>query len=182
MYASRSPDETFVHSDTVENDGNSDEDFFLEKGEIAYEVYKAVWKEFYDWETSHCSQTIYGIISSEISFEDLSFEELSVYSRKSNTNSEWFFVENWDIQKSVVQVDEFPLHVHLLQEIFDPYPHYTSCTPTSINVQCPKNLLWTASFIPFADDERFELLNYLSKFCTCGWQTDCWDPDSKIIF
>ncbi len=181
-HASGSPDETPISLDTVETNENLDEDFLLEKGETAYHVYKAVWKEFYNWEQVYCLQLILELSKPETSFEVLSIEDPSVYSRKSDQNSEWFFVENWDVQMSLVSVDELPLQVLLLEEIFNPYPHYTACTPASINVQCPKNLLWTASFNPFADDERFEVLNYLSKFYTFGWQTDFWDPDSKKAF
>jgi hypothetical protein len=179
-HASGSLDEIPSFLDTVETNENSDDDFLLEKGETAYHVYKAVWKEFYNWEQVYCLQLILGLSKPEATSEILAIEDLSVYPRKSDQNSECFFVENWDVHMS--SMDELPLQVILLEETLHPYPHYTSCSPGSINVQCPKNLLWTASFNPFADDERFEVLNYLSKFCTFGWQTDFWDPDSKNAF
>jgi len=179
---SRSLDEIPLSLDTVETLENSDEDILLEKGETAYHVYKSVWKDFYNWEQFYCLQLLLALSKLETSFEVLSLEDPSVYSGKSDQDTgEWFLVEDWD-ELSLVSVDNFPLQVLLLEETLVPYPHYTACTPASINVQCPKNLLWTASFNPFADDERFEVLNYLSKFCTFGWQTDFWDPDSKIVF
>jgi histone-lysine N-methyltransferase EZH2 len=155
-------------------------EFLLAKEETGYQVYKSLWKEFYDWERQHCFQTIQGLEQPTKYPEELPPEDSSDSDSLDllNEYTEWFTFETRDRHRSVNYEDGLPLKVKLEEEGNFPYPSYTACTPSSSNAQYPKNFMEKAPFIPFADNPTFRKNKYLSLFNSFGWQTDFWDPDS----
>jgi len=172
-------EDTSTISDGVEKIEDSDDDFLLEKGETAYRVYKGLWQEFYAWEHDHSRQSILGLSRTEASFGDLPCELDHIFNYKTDECTEWFTVERWDCQNSAFSVDQIPIQLDVVEEGISPHPRYTACTPSSTSILYPVNFLWTAPFVPYSDDEKFPLEEYLLHFKTFGWQTDFWDPDSS---
>ena len=63
-----------------------------------------------------------------------------------------------------------------------PHPTYESCPPTSKNIAVRFDDLNEAiqtSFIPYADEEEFDALEYAKECQSFSWQVDWQDPDCE---
>jgi len=162
--------------DTSTIPDGANENFLLAKEETAFQVYRSLWKDFYEWDRQFCRQTLQGLqveqpaehefpeFPSECSVNSHSFDSLNEY-------TEWFTIECCDEHYE----DALPLKLKLQEELFRPYSPYSTCTPSSANAQYHKE---KALFTPFSDDPEFKKNTYLSLFSSFGWQTEFWDPDS----
>jgi len=177
-------EDTSANPDDATEKADSDEDFLLAKEETAFQVYKALWKDFYSWDQQFCRQTLQRLQVEQLAeFEFPEFpSECSVNSdsfNSSNEYTEWFIFECCDEHFE----DALPLKLKLQEERFRPYSSYSTCTPSSTNAQNPKIFMEKAPFTPFSDDSEFKKNKYLSLFSSFGWQTEFWDPDSmRFIF
>lgn len=147
--------------------------------ETAYQVYKGLWNDFYDWERDYCRLTLQGLEKPAVCSEDFplaetSGDEVGLFDSL-NEFTEWFTVDESGYE------DALPLQLLLQEEGVAPHSSYSSCTPSSANAHLPKNFMDKASFTPFSDEPRFKTDKYLSLFNTFGWQTDFWDPDSMFF-
>lgn len=155
-------------------------EFELEKIETAYHVYQDLWTKFYDWDEDFCRQTIGSLSTSDFGWGDLPDDNHDgrTHSRQDDF-SEWFVIEDLD-QSRASYIRVCTKTILPDQKKFQQYDKYTSCTPTSLNFSGPKNPLWAAAFLPFADNPTFPVKSYLKNFRTFGWQIDHPDPDRKF--
>lgn len=64
-------------------------------------------------------------------------------------------------------------------DAFLPHPPYESCPPISRSVLMNVSLEHSLPFVPYADDDRFPVVAYQSKFDTLEWESP-FDPDGEL--
>lgn len=162
----------------------------LEQEELATQVYRDLWNNFYTWEYDSYARRY---------LEDLSRclpglppppwrgqengPQYHVATGRSNDNDEFEF-EVHDFEPHHVSFNLKQKHRPIKPPQHIPlYPRYSACTPISqtLGSTDPYTLANTLHFIPLADDPKFEpemkelveTTNYLA------WQTDFKDPDGN---
>ncbi|OAX40547.1 SET domain-containing protein [Rhizopogon vinicolor AM-OR11-026] len=63
---------------------------------------------------------------------------------------------------------------------FEPHPPYESCPPINQSILPYHQSHETATFIPYADEDEFPVIDYLARFQYFAWEED-FDPDSEMI-
>ncbi|KAJ3505747.1 hypothetical protein NLJ89_g7257 [Agrocybe chaxingu] len=161
--------------ETVDN--YDPEDIWLEHADNAYRLYRKLWTEFYDWEADDCQQTISGL-KRYFPRGPLPFDSPGEYPRQPTEDSEWYILEDWNPHTGML----FEATVHsdpIISHKSAPHPRYSTCNSISRNVQSSPDFLLTSSFLPFADDPKFDAEKCLRMFDSLAWQTELQDPDSQ---
>jgi hypothetical protein len=142
----------------------------MELRDRALNVYRLVWNEFYAWEIESSRQTLESLAHEghlppgPVDFHppDLITDGDDTYSvfqlnTKSRTSSKTFFAD-----------------------VFQPYPTYESCTPSSRNISPnPELLEEERAFIPYAQNVGWE--KRAEELESFAWQDDFKDPDSMSL-
>lgn len=156
------------------------------------ETYRAVWTEFYEWEPSHCTQTLRSLAAdspSESCASDYGLEDFdwcleahspgSVSHEDMETGKCQFEVWEWTDAGTVQRLVTPPAHTIVAEEEATPHPRYEAVTPS----HCPidpqtEETRPHCSFIKYAGQPGFDERYYLRHFYSIGWQRQPWrDPD-----
>jgi hypothetical protein len=160
---------------------------------IGISVYKETWNEFYTWEQDECRRALESPAISESSFPlrdpkplhvnydidsqlDFDFGASNSYSE---SGTETFTKEGFDTDENSIRYSTLTCFTYQAQQM-KAYPRYEICTPASTNyVRNPLYEEDQALFVPYADDEKFPVEEYLDFFREFSWQVDFTDPDRK---
>jgi hypothetical protein len=164
-----------------------------QKREIALDVYREAWKDFYNWEQKLSRQDILrlgkpyeeGVSNPPIESSRCSDQDFHIHLIDSQ-DTDTFTVEDYDDQGNCVQyttISSFDLYQIKDKDKILPTPRYEVCTPASQNHGAATTLYDTmAAFIPYADDPDFPVMEYLEGFESFSWQEDFHDPDRKCFW
>ena len=162
-------------------------------GAIGISVYKETWNEFYTWEQEECRRVLDSLAISESSLPvldpkpshaiydtdsqlDFDFE---AFNSSPRSDTETFTQEEFDTDENSIRYSTLTCFTYQAQQM-KAYPRYEICTPASTNYA--RNPLYEedqALFLPYADDEKFPVEEYLKLFREFSWQVDFTDPDRK---
>lgn len=163
------------------------------------QTYRDVHNEFYIWEQKYARDVIDSLESKsyplpadsgdEFDFDGMLVDESSQDAHDSDdmvveneTSSSGPSVIVWDYDESGPIASSAEVSFwETTVEHFPGYPKYEACTPTSRNVNGDPFLNEMASFVPYADDMKFDVVKYLDSFPSFRWQVDFKDPDGKRL-
>ncbi|KAF5380114.1 hypothetical protein D9615_006241 [Tricholomella constricta] len=162
--------------------------------DLAIRVYRTVWEQFYRWEEAECTSAIKEcerpiIIPFEIAAESVA-DENTQHELEFHLDPPLAMGDNQDIESFTVEVfdeNQNSLRYSTLfcpdvtREEIRPYPRYEFCTPASYSYVKEAHSGNALEFLPYADDDTFEIFKYLGGFDAYSWQTDFADPDLEMI-
>ena len=146
--------------------------------DIAVTVYREVWDEFYTWEPDHCQQTISYLALD--AYQSSPVPDLSPETVSTALDLHYAVEATLNIRMDYLILVFYCFDVGLSD--FRPYPAFEFCTPASKSIARNANDPDDAHevpFIPYADDPKFPIHEYLTDFPLLGWQlrSNCQDPD-----
>ncbi|KAK0466156.1 uncharacterized protein EV420DRAFT_1510194 [Desarmillaria tabescens] len=158
--------------------------------DVAISTRNDVFEQFYAWEQEDARARILSLAVDTDSDDDdefdVSFENSAQTSNADlEATGEAFLVWSYDeggvrTLSGTVSCIEIPVPVD-----FEPHPPYVSCTPASRSAEKETfDLTLSAEslpFIPFADNPKFPLAEYLAYYESFEWQVDFVDPDAEVI-
>ena len=163
----------------------------LQKKELGTSVYRQCWEEFYNWEPNGCQQLIAELSPnlpdsvSPDSFDGvLAFYGLSRdhdMTLDGDVDSRPFCSVWTNSIRGSYCISRLPFE-EVEVAAFMPYPTYESCPPSSKciasrideHTECEES-----PFIPYADEEDFDAVDYQRDCAWLSWQVDWRDPDCE---
>lgn len=152
--------------------------------DIGIDVFSEVWSEFYRWELVECQQLLdelkpgAGPSESNHNLHALLNQPLGDVDLEIQTDDHSGIAEIYDINGACTVVPV--LSEEISSNVYEPYPTYESCTPTSKNLALRRDALTEAQhlqFIPYADEPNFDAVEYAKHSDEFAWQVDWKDPD-----
>jgi hypothetical protein len=155
-------------------------------------VYRECWDEFYRWEPGECQQLIADLPPNSSDFAD--FEELigvfscdrepgMVVDVDRHMSGKVVTMTTYDKDGSFSQA-WVPLEEVTPMTVLAPHPTYESCPPTSKNIARrldEENEHFQTLFIPYADEQEFDVMAYAMECQSFAWQVDWKDPDREAL-
>lgn len=155
-------------------------------------VYRDVWDEFYDWERVECTNKIKELLGSGSpdpeNHRDLDpFEAEEAMEPNLNISSSSCIITNYDETGAKTSCTSVPVDSIPFKSDVDPHPRYQMCVPIS------RSIVWrnddpddkkTVRFFPYADQEGFNIVDYLARFNSppsLEWENMI-DPDREPKF
>lgn len=162
--------------------------------ELGISLYRECWDEFYRWEPGECQQLIADLppnSSDAGDFEELTdvlasrvFREQSLGMDVDSSISEKIVtVTVYDRGRLSSQAQMMVEEVKVVATILA-HPTYESCPPTSKNIARRLDGLnehIQTPFIPYADEQGFNVAEYVLECESFAWQVDWEDPDCKPL-
>ncbi|KAF4613793.1 hypothetical protein D9613_007724 [Agrocybe pediades] len=168
----------------LEDDGDEEFELVRNTNEVTYFVYNSSWEEFYGkWEQDYCHRTLSDLLHGKLDppRNALAASEPGPFEYKPHPKSECFTIDDYDFVESKVTTTQVPSREPVVLKPIKAYAKYTACTPISSNVLGSSDMHVKLPFIPFADEEAFNIGNYVEDFMEFAWQTDFADPDLEMI-
>ena len=152
---------------------------FAQKRSYAEEVYRGVYTEFFAWEQEECRRTIISLRTTNSKMLLPPRVSTSYHPSQVTTvlGSEKFYFDDLVDDNNSYQASCITIEAAR----WSPCPRYFSCTPISQSTQRDVVQDYMLPFVPFADDPKFEVVNYLENFSKFAWQEEFNDPDSEHI-
>jgi histone-lysine N-methyltransferase EZH2 len=159
--------------------------------ELGTSVYRECWDEFYRWEPGECQQLISDLLPN---LSDSRTDFVDVLSSNSVTSEQNLTMDvDPPISEQVVTItifdgDGLSSEAQIMFEevtvtaALAPHPTYESCPPTSKNIARRLDELnehHQTPFIPYADEQGFNAIEYAADCESFTWQVDWKDPDCK---
>lgn len=153
-------------------------------------VYRQCWQEFYNWEPHGCQQFIAELSPNpldSVSFDmydgllaSYGFSHEHVMAFDADDDTPLCSVRVYDMQNSYSD-SQLPLEEVEVANMM-PYPTYESCPPSSkcmVSRNDEPTEQYETPFIPYADEEEFDAVEYQEECQWLSWQVDWRDPDCK---
>lgn len=160
---------------------------YTELRELGLQVYKEVWKEFYEWEPRECQQILDSFAGRRVFGERETYNKIIDQLFDPALQDSEMRVEN-PTQSSLIMTQydaegrgiSYPIEMEEISvdPTFESHPPYESCPPINQSITSDHHLRETAAFIPYADEEEFPVVEYLERFQHFAWEED-FDPDCK---
>jgi hypothetical protein len=163
--------------------------------QLGTSVYRECWVEFYRWEPGACRQLIVDLppTSSDSDSTDCDdWNDVPSSDKACRDQSPFMDVDSLVPQSLVTVVTyskdgsfcqtQVPLEEVTVVTTLAPHPVYESCPPTSKNIARRFDDLdeyEQALFIPYADEQEFNAIDYTKEIKLFSWQVDWKDPDRK---
>ena len=163
-------------------DSDDSGDIQIENKLTASKIYRDLWTEFYNWEQVFCQQTLDGLSKGGgVHPRSLPHDRTSVYELPdfSSSGEDNFTYEDISLDSTVTNRFTLSPNPKIIEtKSLEPSAGYTACTAISTNIVLNDDPA-TVLFAPYADDQLFDLDEYLSLPGWFTWQYDFKDPDRK---
>jgi len=144
-------------------------------------IYQEVWDEFYAWEQDYCRQTLRGLAKTpkrqnvipEHSDAQTIISSVPTTSLDPDCTRVTIFSLDGDFQ---TENQSCPTYVFPTMEAIKPYE---ACTFSHKNLYIADEDCEKIPFVPFADNPRFPVGEYMNIYEDIGWETQK-DPDCKL--
>ncbi|KAG1815023.1 uncharacterized protein BJ212DRAFT_1358925 [Suillus subaureus] len=169
----------------------SSEYTYTELRELGLQIYKEVWKQFYEWEPGECRQIIHALAGRRVPGErekynkmidqlldPKAFHDSEMRIDLENPNQPLPIVTQYDAEGQGIS---YPLEMNEISvdPTFKAHPPYESCPPINQSIW-RWGLCEAVAFIPYGDEEEFPVMEYLDQFQSFAWEED-FDPDLEMI-
>ena len=152
---------------------------FAQKKSYAEDVYRDVYTEFFAWEQEECRRTIISLRTTNPKM--LLSPRVSTSCHPSQVTpvegAEKFYFDDLVDDSNSFQASCTTIKAAR----WSPCPRYFSCTPISQSTQHDAIQDYMLPFVPYADDPKFKVFDYLENFSKFAWQEEFNDPDSKHV-
>lgn len=160
---------------------------YTELRELGLQVYKEVWKEFYEWEPTECQRILDSFAGRRVPGDREKYNKMiDQLFDPALQDSDMRFDDPTQHSLIVTQYDaegrgiSCPIEMEEISvdPTFESHPPYESCPPINQSIISDPGLREAAAFIPYADQEDFPVVKYLEPFQYFMWTED-FDPDCK---